>query len=653
MNPIMKLSFLLLFLFSCLGDDLSTSRPEPKTPEEGAKPPTSNREIPKPRTRGAGPYDGSVDQDGQEVPTPVAVELRNLVDPFTGKYKSKISLPKNFAGILFIAGLNISQLNDTLVTVRFRFGRELEPIDIPATVGGTAPGITPQVAMQVLQLNFKEKPFDKIRLLYPLFDYNDYRDETTGLEVFRDESGELTGPTSDPLDGFLYCRGLNLRDDPTFAASSANQTCNAKGERCLYTYASVRDKGLVDDEGLVFNPSEPQIDILGNGYLNEPTFEAVKKCLPDNNFTANLKGVLNAESVGSGSSQLSYNDKVVLKEGEVEKVYFYQGPFRAFNAENWQIEDQAITYESSTEHQAVGIYQKNYIASGDQNAGYISLLFPRPGRMTLKSNTQYWGSDRVLGERFLQTLISSGETPYMDGCNLRANNQNNFSNEGLSSCNVTASIEVYTVDENGKEIQLLRQPDHQLKLQVVRPSLSEYTGGIEVLYQSMRSCSTNQACSSGECCFNNRCWDRNLISRCATEDEVIGYNGIGEVCSSDFQCSSLCCDQSKGVCAVHVISQEETTLCAKSPGQTCVDRQFCRKENLTSCFVVKTGTDPLGKVECALRCYYTPTFGRCRNGVCVSPQQPAVPAFNPVNPDCSEAIEPPIVTNDGNITIFK
>ncbi|RLA65565.1 MAG: hypothetical protein DRQ88_02050 [Epsilonproteobacteria bacterium] len=646
--------FFMIFLLSCINTDLSSERKIPVKPETiEPKVPTTNREIPKPRYRGAGPYDGSIEQDDDGPSTPVAIELRNFIDPIDGTYQTKLSLPKNFGGTLFIAGINITQLNNKLVKVRFRFGRELEPVDVNATVGGTTDGVTPQVAMQVLQLDFKGKPFEKVRLLYHLFDYNDYRDDT-GKEVFRDDVGELEGPTSDPLDTSLYCRGLNLRDDPTFEASSENQKCDQQGERCLYTYASIRDKGLIDDKNLAFNPTEMQIDILGEEYLNETIVEAVNKCLPDNNYTANLKGVLNAYSVGSGSSNLSYNDLVVLKQDGVEKSYFYQGPYRAFNASGWQVEGNAITYESSKEHQAVGIYQKNYLSPGNHDSGYVSLLFPRPVRNTLSREVQYWGSENILGERFLETLVSSGNTLFMDGCNQRVNNLNMFANEGLSSCNITATIEILTTDENGKEISLLRQPDHQLKLQLIRPSLkdSETMGGQEVLYQSMRSCSTNRSCGSGECCFNKRCWDRNLISRCAEDDDLLGHLGIGETCTSDFQCSSLCCDQSRGVCAVHVISEEETTLCAKAPGQTCVDAQFCRKENLTTCYVVKTGTDPLGRLECALRCYYTPTFGRCRNGVCISPLQPSVPAFDPVNPDCSQAIDPPIVNDNGSIITF-
>ncbi|MFZ8932733.1 MAG: hypothetical protein ACO2ZP_02370, partial [Bacteriovoracaceae bacterium] len=90
-------------------------------------------------------------------------------------------------------------------------------------------------------------------------------------------------------------------------------------------------------------------------------------------------------------------------------------------------------------------------------------------------------------------------------------------------------------------------------------------------------------------------------------------------------------------------TNDEVVLCSKSPGQTCVTKEFCRLENIPTCFIVKTGQDPLGKQECALRCYNTPTFGTCRSGICIPPSVPSVPSFDPTNPDCSAAQEPPII----------
>ncbi|TDJ07613.1 MAG: hypothetical protein E2O68_03270 [Deltaproteobacteria bacterium] len=113
----------------------------------------------------------------------------------------------------------------------------------------------------------------------------------------------------------------------------------------------------------------------------------------------------------------------------------------------------------------------------------------------------------------------------------------------------------------------------------------------------------------------------------------------GDKCSSDFDCSSLCCNPSLGICQPH--EPDKGIYCEKSPGQTCVDRIYCRMENVTECFIVKTGTDPSGEIECALRCYDNPIFGSCRHGICISPRFPPVPDFDPEVPDCKDAIDPP------------
>ena len=55
-----------------------------------------------------------------------AVELRHFIDPFDGTYKTKLTIPKNYKGNLYLAGLNIATLRNKLVKVRFKIGRELE-----------------------------------------------------------------------------------------------------------------------------------------------------------------------------------------------------------------------------------------------------------------------------------------------------------------------------------------------------------------------------------------------------------------------------------------------------------------------------------------------------------------------------------------------
>ena len=70
-------------------------------------------------------------------------------------------------------------------------------------------------------------------------------------------------------------------------------------------------------------------------------------------------------------------------------------------------------------------------------------------------------------------------------------------------------------------------------------------------------------------------------------------------------------------------------------------KEFCRKENVYTCFIVKTGFNAQVQQTCTRRCYNVPTFGECTAGVCVPPQIPDVPTFDPNNPDCSQAIDPP------------
>ena len=79
----------------------------------------------------------------------------------------------------------------------------------------------------------------------------------------------------------------------------------------------------------------------------------------------------------------------------------------------------------------------------------------------------------------------------------------------------------------------------------------------------------------------------------------------------------------------------------KSPSQSCVSREYCAQTDIVHCFVVKTGVDPTGEVECALRCYNVPTFGDCIDGF-VEPQfSQRFHLFDPENPVCDTAMDPP------------
>ncbi len=116
-----------------------------------------------------------------------------------------------------------------------------------------------------------------------------------------------------------------------------------------------------------------------------------------------------------------------------------------------------------------------------------------------------------------------------------------------------------------------------------------------------------------------------------------GLGRTGERCKSDFNCASLCCKH--GLCASHNPSMG--AYCGKSIGHSCVSRAYCAKQTVESCYVVRTGKDPRGKITCALRCFRKRTFPPCRNGRCIQLRSPPVPSFDPKNPDCSKVIDPP------------
>ena len=114
---------------------------------------------------------------------------------------------------------------------------------------------------------------------------------------------------------------------------------------------------------------------------------------------------------------------------------------------------------------------------------------------------------------------------------------------------------------------------------------------------------------------------------------------VGERCSSDYQCSSLCCNGG-GFCSAHDPEGSGVT-CSKPPGLSCVSDEFCQKENITQCFIVNIGVNSGGAKTCSLRCYSLPMLGSCESFSCVPPEAPPVPDFDPSNPDCSSAIDPP------------
>ena len=87
------------------------------------------------------------------------VELTHFINPYEGSFVQKLSIPKNYKGTLYIAGLNLSTLNNKSIKVRFKFGRELHVVEIPAILGKTR-GVTPSVDVDLLVLDLANMPFE-------------------------------------------------------------------------------------------------------------------------------------------------------------------------------------------------------------------------------------------------------------------------------------------------------------------------------------------------------------------------------------------------------------------------------------------------------------------------------------------------------------
>ncbi|OFZ22137.1 MAG: hypothetical protein A2202_05115 [Bdellovibrionales bacterium RIFOXYA1_FULL_36_14] len=574
---------------------------------------------------------GAVVQQGE-------AEIKHLIDPFDGTYKTKLTLPKNFTGRLYISGLNISSLTDKIVHVRFSFGRELEPIVIEASVG-RAPGIVPQTDIEVLILNILDKPFEKIRLLYDLFDYSDYRDNSGNEFGSNLDVGESITLNKDPRSTDLYCRGLKLEHDHTFVPTLDRPLCNYSGARCLYAYAKISDTGLYNQAGEAINPSEAQLDLSKKGYANESQDNNLKKCLPDNNSRDNLRDVL-------GVTDLSFNGSGFGVDITFPNnaVYEYRGPYRAINPKDWEIKGNALWGSVSSSQSASSLFTSSFgNATGDlfkDYVGYGAFLFPRVGNLNLASNVDHFSSETPLSVRSKTSLLSGGDTDYVDGCNVRMLEYNSYANEGIVSCNVTAKIEIINIDQNtGDETVLASSTD--LKLQLIRESMKDYLGK-EVLFTSMKKCTSSSACGNGECCYNDRCWDKTLVSRCLEDVSSTGNGQTGDLCSSDYECASLCCNRATSSCQVHTNREDPPVLCNKPTGQTCVAREWCQIHYINECKLYKTGTSTTGQQLCGIRCYQKPTFGLCKNGLCATPPTPAVPVLaDPDNPDCSKALDVP------------
>jgi hypothetical protein len=561
-------------------------------------------------TDGPGSLPNNTGIGSEETLTSQKVELSHLVDPFEGTYKKKLTIPKNFKGNLYLAGLNVASLTNKIVKVRFNFGVDRQSVTLGATIA-RAPGIIPKTDIQVLVVDMNSKPFNKMRLGYDLYDYNDYTTDPT------------KEPVTDPRDGGLYCRGLQLEDDPTFVPLNQNSTCSAGTDQCLYAYAKITDATLYVNN-LTSIPTRPAIWTYSSGARAPSVGTALTSmCLPDSSLMTDITGNLN-ELFETNHPAINYNDDVVAG-------YKYRGPFRSINAAAWKITNGAI-------FGAKGLFEHDGIVPNDpivgyQTTGLNSYLFPRAGKISLNQGVMYQGSVNRFDTRSAIPADSTGTTKFVGGCNIRVMNYNAATTEGISSCNVSASIEVF-YEKDGREINITT--DKSIKLQLIRASLTNFEGK-EVLASAFKTCESSSTCGSSECCFNKRCWSKELVAQCVDQLPIVGNQPIGDNCSSDYECSTLCCNQSTGSCAPHNPNGTQPVACSKTAGQQCISKEFCKPEFVPTCKVVK-GPIVDGKLTCTLRCPAVETYGDCRNGICIPPATPPVPPFDPNN--CANAVDP-------------
>ena len=587
---------------------------------------------------GGGNFVNPVEQalnDAESVEAPT-VELRHLIEPKVddnsegGTYLKKLTLPKNYNGLLYLAGINISTLTEHNVKVRFRFGIDGIPIDVPATVS-TASGLTPQTDVEVLVMDLRSKPFEDIQLIYDLFDYNDY--DFTGSN-----EDKLAEPVQYNRNKHLFCRGLTLKDDPTFNGN-IEDGCTGSSDVCKYAYAKIVDQGLVhyDSSSTVYTPitpSEANIQSGTSSYLEDIDSIKLSRCLADDpTLTYSNQTTMLYQYALSKQFTYYYDQEVINSE-----TYFYKGPYRITNTSMWEISDDAIS------NSMFGLYQTfNYASLINYPVYYNSKLFPLYTKFDLLKDTEYMGAATPDGEKTLQEMVANGESIWMDGCNARATSVDNLTGEHVGSCNVTASISIVQIDDDGKETEKVVSQD--VKLQLVKPATLN-TSGDNVLLSSFQSCSSSSQCGSDECCVSNRCWSKAIVSQCVEDMPAYGLLEPGSACTSDHECASLCCSQTTGRCAVHDTLQDPPVYCSKASGQRCIAKEWCMKHPVTRCYIIKTGFDAQGAVTCALRCYTFEEHGDCENGICKPPPQPDMPTFDPNDLNkCSTACDPPDFSN--------
>jgi len=441
------------------------------------------------------------------------LEIEGILNPTTGIYEQKVSVLKDHSSLLKFKIKDLEKYAQKSLLVDVSFGHLKEDVK---TLQGS---IDTEGEDYFLLVSLFGKPFDDLDLKYNLFDYSSY-----GNLIFSSPS-----IVQDNLDSNLYCRGLSLSDDPTSNGSS----CNKQGDICLYSYAKIRDQGLFNvSSSEHVTPSLLQYNKSNGVVLNES-----EKCLDD------------ANTILVNNSNRSFNSTFAIDSNS----FIYRGPYASDDSGNWEISNAAIIGE-------YGIFLEELTGSGVENKGYHSKLFPIASKIKLSEVDLYIGSSTPYGQRVNKSALdSAGVTvDWMGGCNQRLSTKSLITGEDISSCNISASIDIYYL-EAGEKYYIASTSSgtvsKDIKLQVVSKVSSDVSGTV--------ACYSNSGCSAGECCRGNQCISD---AQCATSG---GKKAVGETCDTDFACASGCC---KGdVCSPH----NDTQSCDKPQGGSCLNATFC------------------------------------------------------------------------------
>ncbi len=486
--------------------------------------------------------------EGQESTyTGALIELTQAKDPLTGNLGDKVSIPRNYSGDLELTGFNLKSLHDGNLFAKVTFGHtRIEVPLIEATVK-VMPGLTADTKIDTLVLHLAKAPFKDIPLDYQLFDYSQYDFDmsSVGVDI----------PVASARDENLFCRGLQLSDDPTFN-KAPSLGCKEKNDVCKYAYANIYDQAANGEAAI-----EPDL------------------------------------SSSEGSPAFGTN----LCQSELA-----QGPsaYAPLDSNDWSISGEALFGK-------FGVFlEKDSMNSG---VGKKAFLFPRYGKLDLKSGVQYQGSNSSPSDLKTQkTMTQDGQSSWVDGCNLRAlARRDNKTHQG--SCNISARIELFKMDQEGTlhPVSVIQGGDRNIKIQLLPDEIFGSNGNSQN-YQ----CKDSSTCGKDSCCYNGRCWSKSFVSFCKEDldNSLPSQLGEGESCERDLQCRSYCCSGQR--CGTHQDeasdddSGGQSNLCQKRVGESCLSRAWCDYNRFYSCsFQVAAANQPEdpqadldGAYTCSISC---------------------------------------------------